>query len=372
VDLALSGITKRFGSVVAVDDVSLRIDHGEFLFLLGPSGCGKTTLLRVIAGFEQPNAGHLHFGEREATRIHPTKRNIGMVFQNYALFPHLTVFQNVEFGLKVRRIPPPERRERVLRALELVKLSGLEKRYPRQLSGGQQQRTALARAVVIDPDILLLDEPLGALDRKLRVDMQLELKQLQRQLQLTTVFVTHDQEEALTMADRIAVMRDGQIEQLGTAFDIYEQPASAFVASFIGATNFLHGTVTSVGPALAEVRTPPGQVFTVRSTPEMVQGWEGTFVIRPEKLSLRGATDQQSDRANVLYGRIKDVLYMGDMTHYYVAVDEHTLHVSEQNLSADPHPHAAGANVMVQFDPRSVLPLARVDGRSADPEHEAP
>lgn len=355
-DVVLEGITKRFGPVIAVNDLSLKINDGEFLFLLGPSGCGKTTLLRTIAGFEHPDAGRLYFGGKEATRVHPSKRNIGMVFQNYALFPHMTVYQNVGFGLKVRRVDEKKRRERVMRALDLVKLVGLEKRYPLQLSGGQQQRAALARAIVIDPDILLLDEPFGALDRKLRVDMQLELKLLQKKLKITTVFVTHDQEEALTMSDRIAVMRDGLFEQVDTPMQIYERPASEFVASFIGATNLLQGRVESLEGNLAQVRTASGLDLRVAAPQGASPGLAGSFVVRPEKIHV--GRNRLANYDNTLPGKIENILYMGEKTHYYVAVPGKTLLVFEQNLSADPALYDVGSPVFVHFDCRSVLTLS--------------
>jgi len=365
----LEGITKRFGSVVAVDNLTLKIGHGEFLFLLGPSGCGKTTLLRTIAGYERPDSGRLFFDDRESTHIHPSKRNIGMVFQNYALFQNRSVYKNVEFGLRVRRVHKPERRRRIMNSLEMVKLEDLAQRYPLQLSGGQQQRVALARAIVIDPDILLLDEPLGALDRKLRGDMQLELKMLQKKLKITTIFVTHDQEEALTMADRIVLMKDGRCEQLGSPLEIYERPATEFVASFIGAINFLAGTVVSVDPDVTEVRTPDGLRIIMDTVAGTVIGDRGTFVVRPEKLVLGRTMKPQYD--NVMLGRIQNSLYMGDMTHYYIAVADRKLLVVEQNLSVNPALYEVGCEVFVHFDRRSVLAISMHNDSIASVERGA-
>ena len=244
--LSLSSVVKRYDTVLAVAGVDLSVRDGEILTILGPSGSGKTTLLKMVAGFEQPDEGRITLGERDITDATPASRGIGMVFQNYALFPHMPVAENVAFPLEMRRMGQAQIKERVAKALALVGLAGYEKRYPRQLSGGQQQRVALARAVVFEPPLLLLDEPFGALDRKLREQMQLEVKRLQRQLGITALFVTHDQEEALVLSDRIAVMNLGRIEQIGTPFEIYAQPVNRFVADFIGESNLYRGTVSAV------------------------------------------------------------------------------------------------------------------------------
>jgi len=242
-DVVLSRVRKSFGAVVAVDDVSMSIARGSIVSLLGPSGCGKTTTLRLVAGFERPDAGEVAIRGARVNDVPPYRRDFGMVFQSYALFPHLTVADNVGFGLRMRHVPREERRRLVAEALALVKLEGFADRQPRQLSGGQQQRVALARAIVFKPAVLLLDEPLGALDKMLREEMQVELRQLQQRLAITTVFVTHDQEEALTLSDRVAVMRGGRIEQVGAPREIYERPATEFVAGFLGASNFLDAEV---------------------------------------------------------------------------------------------------------------------------------
>ncbi len=260
-DVRLEGVTKRFDDVVAVDDVSLEVEHGSFYALLGPSGCGKTTTLRMIGGFEEPNEGIVYLGGREVTGLPPYKRDVNTVFQSYALFPHLDVFENVAFGLKRRRVARDQVRGRVLEILKIVGLSGAERRKPRQLSGGQQQRVALARALVNRPRVLLLDEPLGALDLKLRKQMQLELKMIQHDVAVTFIHVTHDQEEAMTMADRIAVMNAGKIEQLGTPDELYERPSTRFVAGFLGVSNLLSGSATPDGTVSVDgtqIRVTPG------------------------------------------------------------------------------------------------------------------
>src|SRR5213595_2326709 len=237
--LKIQGVRKSYGQVVAVAGVDLVVDEGEFFTLLGPSGSGKTTLLRLIAGFERPDAGRIELGGRDVTQVPPYARDVNTVFQDYALFPHMTVAQNIEYGLRVKRVPRAERREKAGQALETVRLGGLGDRKPAQLSGGQRQRVALARAIVNQPELLLLDEPLGALDLKLRVEMQAELKRIQRELGITFIYVTHDQDEALTMSDRVAVLAGGRIEQLGSPVDLYEHPANEFVAGFIGVSNVI-------------------------------------------------------------------------------------------------------------------------------------
>ncbi len=331
VDVELREVTKVFDNgVVAVDRVSLQIYRGEFFSLLGPSGCGKTTTLRMIAGFEHPTSGDIFIEGRPVGDTPPYRRNVNTVFQNYALFPHMTVFENVAFGLRMKRVPRHEIGQRVREALQLVRLSGFEERYPRQLSGGQQQRVALARALVNRPRVLLLDEPLGALDLKLRKEMQLELKHLQMTVGITFIYVTHDQEEALTMSDRIAVMSAGRVLQVGTPVEIYERPTSRFVADFIGESNFLKGTVEAIDGQSATVlvagRYP---VRTVLPQPVPLRT-EVTVAIRPEKIRLI-AGDQASDFPSV-QGRISEVIYIGTDTFYVVQVNEDTsLRVRMQN-----------------------------------------
>ncbi len=315
--------------VIAVNHVTLRIRDGEFFSLLGPSGCGKTTTLRLIAGFETPTQGSVRIHGRDMTGIPPYRRPVNTVFQNYALFPHMTVFENVAFGLRMSGLPKTEIAQRVREALAMVRLSGMEHRKPRQLSGGQQQRVALARALVNRPEVLLLDEPLGALDLKLRKAMQLELKSLQQQVGITFIYVTHDQEEALTMSDRIAVMNEGRVLQVGTPVEIYEQPANRFVADFIGETNFMTVRLRSVEGEYGIVEL--GDNLTVRGV------WSGgpaegqkevTLAVRPEKITLEASPTEGS--IPVL---IRNVVYVGNDTRYEVEVAPGIrLFVREQNI----------------------------------------
>ncbi len=331
IDVELLDVTKVFeNGVVAVDRVSLQIYQGEFFSLLGPSGCGKTTTLRMIAGFEHPSAGEVFIEGRRMGHTPPFRRNVNTVFQNYALFPHMTVFDNVAFGLRMKRIPRDEIARRVREALHLVRLSGMEERYPRQLSGGQQQRVALARALVNRPRVLLLDEPLGALDLKLRKEMQLELKHLQMTVGITFIYVTHDQEEALTMSDRIAVMNAGRVLQVGTPMEIYERPASRFVADFIGESNFLRGTIQAAHPSAATVLLADRFPVEVPADRQLTVGQEVTVAVRPEKVRL---VPVEAPEANgLLQGRIEEVIYIGTDTFYVVRVsDDTTIRVRSQN-----------------------------------------
>ena len=287
-DVRLDRVTKRFHEVTAVDDLSLDIEHGEFFSMLGPSGCGKTTTLRMIAGFEDVTAGTIFLGEQDVTELPPYKRDVNTVFQNYALFPHLNVFENVAFGLRRRKVADNEIKRRVAEMLEMVELPGYERRRSNQLSGGQQQRVALARALINKPRVLLLDEPLGALDLKLRKQMQFELKSIQSNVGITFVFVTHDQEEAMTMSNRIAVMRDGKIEQLGSPEELYERPSTPFVANFLGVSNLLDGKVVAINGEFADVQLGRGE--RVRVPAEGCQDTlEVTIGVRPEKLRLVAA-----------------------------------------------------------------------------------
>ena len=295
-ELRLEGIGKRFGEVRALDNVSLAVERGELLTILGPSGSGKTTLLKVVAGFETPDGGSVRVDGVEIAALPPAKRDIGMVFQNYALFPHLSVRRNVAFPLEMRDVAKPEIERRVTDTLGLVELAGYDERLPRQLSGGQQQRVALARAIVFNPRLLLLDEPFGALDRKLRETMQLEVRRLQRRLGLTTIFITHDQEEALVLSDRIAVMNKGTIQQIASTVEIYERPASGFVADFVGESNILHGVVSAPGTVVLD----GGRTLqVVRAAPA---GRRVGLLMRPERFS---------SSANAFTGEVVEAIYLG-------------------------------------------------------------
>ena len=358
-DVVLEGVTKRFGAVTAVNAVSLEVGRGEILALLGPSGCGKTTTLRVIAGFEDPDAGAIHIRGQVVNDIPTYRRNLGMVFQHYALFPHMTVLANVAFGLKMRRVARGEIPGRVREAMTLVRLSGLEDRYPSQLSGGQQQRVALARAIVTKPAVLLLDEPLGALDKKLREQMQVEIKQLQREVGITTIFVTHDQEEALTLADRIAVMERGDIIQIGTPTEIYERPRSRFVSDFIGISNFLPGRIVARDGAELAVEVEGGLRLRAPAAEDLAAGETVELAIRPEKLRMGLAPVAA---ANALRGRIENIVYLGAITYYYLRVEgDARLVVLEQNQTPTPArtPYPLGREVYVGWELDSTLVLRR-------------
>jgi spermidine/putrescine transport system ATP-binding protein len=340
-DIRLVGLTKRFDDVVAVDDLSLDIDRGHFFALLGPSGCGKTTTLRMIGGFEEPTEGRIELGGVDVAPLPPYKRDVNTVFQSYALFPHLSIFENVAFGLRRRGVKAEELRRRVGEALELVGLAGLERRKPRQLSGGQQQRIALARALVNRPRVLLLDEPLGALDLKLRKEMQLELKRIQHEVGITFVHVTHDQEEAMTMADRIVIMNAGRIEQLGTPSDLYEHPRTAFVAGFLGVSNLLPGMVVGDG----RVRLAEGTEVQVPH--ELLAGRSGAVRIgvRPEKLRLGGGP------ANTLSGTVAESAYIGVSTQYIVDTPAGAVTVYVQNDRPGAEGIAVGAPLTLGWSP---------------------
>jgi spermidine/putrescine ABC transporter ATP-binding subunit len=312
-DIEVIGVTKRYGTAApAVDRVSFAVGRGQVLSLLGPSGCGKTTTMRMIAGLVDPTAGDIRIKGRAVAGLPVHRRNIGLLFQNYALFPHLDVAGNVAFGLRMRRLPRAEIAARVATALDMVKLAAFAARLPHQLSGGQQQRVALARALVIEPDVLLLDEPLGALDRKLREGMQIELIQLQRRLGLTTLMVTHDQDEALTLSDRIAVMREGHIEQIGTPAEIYDRPATRFVASFIGTSNFFPGRITDRDATGFVVDGPGSLRMTLAGTAPV--GAEVLVALRPEHIALTPGT--RTSGPNEIASTIEQVIYRGQHTQF--------------------------------------------------------
>jgi spermidine/putrescine transport system ATP-binding protein len=351
-DITLEGVTKRFDDVVAVDDLTLAIERGSFFALLGPSGCGKTTTLRMIGGFEEPTEGRILLGEDDVTGKPPYRRDVNTVFQSYALFPHLSVFDNVAFGLRRRGVKNPQLRGRVEEMLRLVGLEGLGGRKPRQLSGGQQQRVALARALVNGPRVLLLDEPLGALDLKLRKQMQLELKRIQHEMGLTFVHVTHDQEEAMTMADTIAVMNRGRIEQLGAPRELYERPRTAFVAGFLGVSNLLRGTVA--GPS--SVRLAEGTEVTVDADALDGRSGEVAVGIRPEKVRL-------GEGENRLDGRVAEVAYVGVSTQYVVETTAGSITLYVQNAERGTGDLVPGSRVTLGWSPDSTFVV--------DPNEEA-
>ncbi|HET9659845.1 MAG TPA: ABC transporter ATP-binding protein [Thermomicrobiales bacterium] len=340
-------VQKRFGPVVAVDGVSLDVGPGEFLTLLGPSGSGKTTTLMMLAGFEIPTAGEIWVDDTAIAAIPPYKRNIGMVFQSYALFPHMTVGENIAFPLKMRGISKSEIAKQSKEALELVKLPGYEGRYPRQLSGGQQQRIAVARALVFNPRVLLMDEPLGALDKQLRESLQLEIKQLHDQLGVTIVYVTHDQQEALVMSDRIAVMNEGRIEQIGSPIELYDQPQSRFVASFIGESNFLSGTVAKSANGRCEIDVPGVGRLVSPHMAEAVDGGEVTVTVRPEKLVFANGA---MDGMNTAPGRVENVIFAGEMRRYDVVLPNDARLVLKRPNRAGEAQHERGEEVMVAWE----------------------
>jgi putative spermidine/putrescine transport system ATP-binding protein len=344
----LERLEKRFGEIAAVAGIDLEIGDGEFFSMLGPSGSGKTTTLRMIAGFEQPTGGRILLHGQDVTGVPPFDRDVNTVFQDYALFPHMSVADNVAYGMRIRRTPAPEQATRLAEALRMVRLEGYEKRRPAHLSGGQRQRVALARALVNRPRVLLLDEPLGALDLKLREEMQIELKAIQHEVGITFIYVTHDQEEALVMSDRIAVFNRGRIEQVGTPADLYEHPATTFVAGFVGTSNVLTGEVA-----------------------QAVIGTDGTFTVRPEKIRLAEPADEAAGDEQSALGKVRDVVYLGSETRYIVGLDVGgELVVTQQNLQTSSMQALAaqGRAVRLLWKRQHVLGLA--DGRAPDGNQE--
>jgi spermidine/putrescine transport system ATP-binding protein len=351
VAVELSAVTKRFGEFVAVDDLSLDIYEGEFFSLLGPSGCGKTTTLRMIAGFEEPTEGGISVDGDQMRGVPPYRRPVNTVFQSYAIFPHLNVFDNVAFGLRRSGVKGEELHKRVTDACEMVQLSGFEGRKPNALSGGQQQRVALARALVNRPKVLLLDEPLGALDLKLRKEMQLYLKDLQHEVGITFIYVTHDQEEALTMSDRIAVMNKGKVQQVADPPTLYELPRNRFVADFIGQTNVFSGMVESVSGKRITLSTPSGKVEATAREAEVEVGSEAHATVRPEKIRFGSEGD------NVNTARIRQIVYLGVSTQYIAELpDGGKLVLYQQNSREDANPEI-GEEVAVVWDARHCLIL---------------
>jgi spermidine/putrescine transport system ATP-binding protein len=348
--VSLSGVSKHFGDLVAVDDLDLAVGDGEFFSLLGPSGCGKTTTLRMIAGFEFPTKGSLKIHGHEMGLLPPNRRPVNTVFQSYALFPHMTIEENVGFGLKMKKAGSSEIVDRVGRALDMVQLRHRASASPDQLSGGQRQRVALARALVNEPEVLLLDEPLGALDLKLRQSMQLELKELQHRVGITFVYVTHDQEEALTMSDRIGVMNEGKLLQVDDPAGLYEHPGSRFVANFIGEINLLDGTV-------ADATTVDVGGASIQAVSGASAGTPVALGIRPERLSLAGSEDDVADGRGRLPGTVSARIYHGDLHFYSVDTVAGMLRVKEENRPGLPL-HDEGARVVVHWNPASVSVLA--------------
>jgi spermidine/putrescine transport system ATP-binding protein len=380
-DIRLVGVTKTFGDFTAVDDLSLEISPGEFFSLLGPSGCGKTTTLRMIGGFEEVSAGRIFLGDEDVTDLPPFKRAANTVFQNYALFPHLTVFENIAFGLRRRKTPAREIAHQVKFMLDLVELPGYEERRPSQLSGGQQQRIALARALVNNPKVLLLDEPLGALDLKLRKQMQVELKSIQSEIGITFIFVTHDQEEAMTMSDRIAVMRHGKIEQLGAPEELYERPTTDFVAGFLGVSNLLDADVAGRDGQLAALKLADGTVL--RAPAALVNGEDRVRLgVRPEKLHVLalgddGAAAHTGSDANAIDGTVLFASYIGVSTQYIVeTADGHRLTVYAQNLetSGAGEVLAGGQRVRLTWKPQHTFVIGPAPSTGStealDPDEE--
>lgn len=350
IDVELIGLTKRFKEIVAVEDLTLQVHHGEFLFLLGPSGCGKTTTLRMIGGLETPTAGSVRIKGREVTHLPPEKRDTATVFQNWALFPHQTVFDNVAFGLKMRKRPRREVRDKVNTFLHMVNLADLSARYPAQLSGGQRQRVALARALVVEPAVLLLDEPLSALDLKLRQQMRFEMRRIQRQIQVTTVFVTHDQTEAMAMADRIVIMNRGRVEQVGTPREIYYHPRSRFTSDFIGESNFLPARILGADGDHRFLELPEGVRLRAAADPGEPASGDRLLAVRPEHITLR--TDLPAGRETVLQGEILEITFMGATLRYHVAVGDKTLVVDEVG-NREPRSHRLGERVYLEINPAS-------------------
>jgi len=360
VEVGLYGVTKRFGDMVAVDDVTIEVARGEFFSLLGPSGCGKTTSLRMIAGFEEPDRGKVVLTGRDIVGVAPYKRNVNTVFQSYALFPHMTVADNVAFGLRRKKIAKSEIRQRVKRYLDLVELRGYDERRPSQLSGGQQQRVALARALVNEPAVLLLDEPLGALDLKLRKQMQLELMRIQREVGVTFIYVTHDQEEALVMSDRLAVMSQGRVEQIGYPEDIYERPGTRFVAGFIGTSNIVESSVKGRVGDYLELASAEGDRLLVPPPDRALRaGATLAFTVRPEKLRVVPETEPVAEGMCTVGGTVVDVVYQGMSTQLVVRTDEgSTLVVFRQNSERVSDAGDPGTRARLVWDPEFNVVLA--------------
>jgi len=348
-NIRLKDMVKRFGALEAVSHVSLDIKDGELFTLLGPSGCGKTTILRLIGGFHKADHGEIYFGDREVSAIPPYERHIGMVFQNYALWPHMTIFDNVAYGLKIKKASSPEIARRVNRALSQVKLTGLEKRYPGQLSGGQQQRVALARALVLNPDVLLLDEPLSNLDAKIRQQVRAEIRKLQKELAITSIYVTHDQEEALTLSDRIAVLDHGKLQQIGSPRDLYERPENVFVADFIGINNLIAGEVREIQEAKGwmVVSTRFGLIKCLNEG-RLRAGDACKVCVRPEVASICNSAEA-SDGMNVVAGKVSFASYIGNAIRYDIELEPGTIFKVDVQNPWNQQPFPIAEDVHVRF-----------------------
>jgi len=357
VEVRLRDITKRFGETVAVDHVDLDIKDAEFFTLLGPSGCGKTTILRIIAGFIKPDHGIVYFGDKDITHMPPYERNTGMVFQTYALWPHMSVYENVAYGLKLRKLPKKQVDRRVKEALSLVGLSGVEGRWPSELSGGQQQRVALARALVIEPQVLLLDEPLSNLDAKLRVQTRTEIRRLQKRLGITTIYVTHDQEEALSISDRIAVMNKGRVQQVGSPREVYESPANFFVTDFIGVVNFFRGKLKEFDPKekKAAVELKDGTLMLLQDGVETKVA-DILLAVRPEAIRISSPMMDKRSLPNTYLGSVKAVSYLGNAIRYEIefeGAEGGILKVDVHNPQGKPL-FQEGDRILVEIPPESV------------------
>jgi iron(III) transport system ATP-binding protein len=353
--IQLNDIVKKFGMLEAVSHVSLEIHDGELFTLLGPSGCGKTTILRLIGGFHKPDEGDIRFNGKAVAPIPPYERNIGMVFQNYALWPHMTISENITYGLKLKKIPKAEISRKVSHVLTLVNLSGLEKRYPGQLSGGQQQRVALARALVLNPDVLLLDEPLSNLDAKIRIQVRAEIRKLQKELKITTIYVTHDQEEALTLSDRIAVIDYGKIQQVGSPRDLYERPENPFVADFIGINNLIPGEVQDIfaEEKRIKVQTKAGTLFC-NDQNRLKVGDRCMINVRPETAQI-GKSDKAENGFNLLAGDVNFASYIGNTMRYDVEMKDNLIFKVDVQNPWGHQPFSVGEKVFIRFPVETTL-----------------
>ena len=347
-EISLEKLCKKFGDVRAVDEVSFKIRDGEFFFILGSSGCGKTTLLRLIAGFYTPEGGTLRFGDREVNNVPPNRRNTGMVFQNYALWPHMTVFDNVAYGLKVRKLSTDEIRDEVENILETVRMEEYAQRFPNQLSGGQQQRVALARALVIKPDILLMDEPLSNLDAKLRLEMREEIKQIQRETNVTALYVTHDQNEAMAMADRIAVMKDGRIVQVDSPRKVYSRPQSRFVAAFMGEVNSIPGKVIETGDGFLKLDTELGVLVSRSICGEFQKGDSVEAMVRPESVTITDGGDE-----NRFEGVVESSIYFGQVEEFFIK-SKNNIKIKMIKPISTQREQSPGENLVLSFPPESL------------------